>query len=62
MFETRAVTVNVPGTAAPIELSFPNAAGARTGRLLPTGRPVDRIEGVDVTCIDAGFWGLERRH
>ncbi|WP_456620301.1 4-oxalomesaconate tautomerase [Bradyrhizobium sp. P5_C12] len=45
----------VPGTAAPIELSFPNAAGARTGRLLPTGRPVDRIEGIDVTCIDAAM-------
>lgn len=45
----------VPGTAAPIELSFPNAAGARTGRLLPTGRPVDRIDGIDVTCIDAAM-------
>lgn len=45
----------VPGTAAPIELSFPDAAGASTGRLLPTGRPVDRIEGIDVTCIDAAM-------
>ncbi|MBC9879004.1 4-oxalomesaconate tautomerase [Bradyrhizobium sp. INPA01-394B] len=45
----------VPGTAAPIELSFPDAAGARTGRLLPTGRPVDRIDGIDVTCIDAAM-------
>ncbi|MGX4769505.1 4-oxalomesaconate tautomerase [Bradyrhizobium guangdongense] len=45
----------VPGTAAPIELSFPNAAGARTGRLLPTGRPVDRIDGIDVSCIDAAM-------
>ena len=45
----------VPGTAAPVELSFPNAAGARTGRLLPTGWPVDRIEGIDVTCIDAAM-------
>lgn len=43
----------VPGTAAPIELSFPDAAGACTGRLLPTGRPIDRIEGIDVSCIDA---------
>lgn len=42
----------VPGTAAPIRLSFLDAAGAKTGRLLPTGRARDRIAGVDVTCID----------
>ena len=42
----------VPGTAAPIRLSFLDAAGAKTGRLLPTGRVRDRILGIDVTCID----------
>jgi 2-methylaconitate cis-trans-isomerase PrpF len=52
-YEGEAQIDGVPGTAAAIELSFPNAAGARTGRLLPTGRPVDRIGGLDVTCIDA---------
>ena len=35
----------VPGTAAPIRLSFLDAAGAKTGRLLPTGRARDRILG-----------------
>ncbi|MBR0723157.1 4-oxalomesaconate tautomerase [Bradyrhizobium manausense] len=54
-YEGEARIDGVPGTAAPIELSFPNAAGARTGRLLPTGRPVDRIDGIDVTCIDAAM-------
>ena len=54
-YEGEARIDGVPGTAAPIELSFPNAAGARTGHLLPTGRPVDRIEGIDVTCIDAAM-------
>jgi 2-methylaconitate cis-trans-isomerase PrpF len=42
----------VPGTAAPILLSFLDAAGSKTGRLLPTGAVRDRIMGVDVTCID----------
>src|SRR5438270_11512064 len=31
----------VPGTAAAIHLAFLNAAGSKTGKLLPTGNPVD---------------------
>jgi len=42
----------VPGTAAPIRLSFLDAAGGKTGRLLPTGKVRDRIRGVEATCID----------
>jgi 2-methylaconitate cis-trans-isomerase PrpF len=42
----------VPGTAAPIRLSFLDAAGAKTGRLLPTGQARDRIGGVEASCID----------
>ena len=42
----------VSGTAAPIRLSFLDAAGAKTGRLLPTGQVRDRIAGVEVSCID----------
>ena len=37
----------------PIHLAFLNAAGAKTGKLLPTARPMDHIGGLDVTCIDA---------
>lgn len=33
----------VPGTGAPIELDFRETAGGATGRLLPTGRPRDRL-------------------
>ncbi len=43
----------VAGTAAPIRLEFLAPGGAKTGRLLPTGQPVDMIEGVVVSCIDA---------
>jgi 2-methylaconitate cis-trans-isomerase PrpF len=42
----------VPGSAAPIKLTFLDAAGAKTGRLLPTGQVRDCFDGVEVTCID----------
>ncbi|CAG8999665.1 MAG: Putative isomerase YbhH [Candidatus Celerinatantimonas neptuna] len=42
----------VPGTAAPISVTFLNAAGCKTGKLLPTDHAIDQINGVDVTCID----------
>ncbi|MCA2371326.1 4-oxalomesaconate tautomerase [Agrobacterium genomosp. 3 str. CIP 111-78] len=45
----------VPGLAAPIALTFVDAAGAKTGRLLPTGNPLDTIDGVDVTAIDCAI-------
>ncbi len=43
----------VPGTASPILMSFLNAAGAKTGKLLPTGQAMDVIDGVPVSCVDA---------
>ena len=45
----------VPGTAAPIPLSFSDTAGSTCGSLLPTGRVVDVVDGVEVTCIDNGM-------
>lgn len=45
----------VPGSGAPIRLSFRSPMGAKTGRLLPTGTAADRIGGVEVTCIDAAM-------
>ncbi|WP_062013764.1 4-oxalomesaconate tautomerase [Aureimonas sp. AU4] len=45
----------VPGQAAPIALTFLDAAGAKTGKLLPTGHPLDVIEGVEATCIDCAI-------
>ncbi len=42
----------VPEPAAPIPLTFLDAVGAMTGRLLPTGNLVDTIDGIDVTCVD----------
>jgi 4-oxalomesaconate tautomerase len=45
----------VPGTAAPIPLSFADTAGSTCGSLLPTGHAVDVIDDVPVTCIDNGM-------
>jgi len=45
----------VPGTAAPIPLAFRDTAGSSCGALLPTGKGVDRIDGIEVTLIDNGM-------
>ena len=45
----------VPGTAAPIHLAFLNAAGAKTGKLFPTGSARDIIGGVEMSCVDAAM-------
>lgn len=42
----------VPGSSAPIGLTFLDPAGTRTGTLLPTGNARDSVCGVVVTCID----------
>ncbi len=43
----------VPGAAAPILLTFLDAAGAKTGSLFPSGSAIDMIDGVACTLIDA---------
>ena len=43
----------VPGTGARIALDFVDPGGAVTGRLLPTGRTRDVIDGVDASLVDA---------
>lgn len=46
----------VPGTGSPIYLSFTNAEGAVTGKLFPTGKPIDKIQTsngtVNISIID----------
>jgi len=48
----------VAGQSAPIRLEFLEPGGAKTGRLLPTGRPCDELEvaglgRIAVSCVDA---------
>jgi 2-methylaconitate cis-trans-isomerase PrpF len=49
----------VPGTGARIALDFSDTAGAITGKLLPTGNPIDTLDvpgvgPIDVSIVDAG--------
>lgn len=46
---------SVPGTAAPIAIDFMDTAGSVCESMLPTGNVRDRVEGIDVTCIDNGM-------
>src|SRR5204862_1579436 len=43
----------VAGRGARIALDFLDPGGAGTGRLLPTGRTVDTIDGVATSLVDA---------
>lgn len=45
----------VPGRSAPIAITFEDSDGSSCGALLPTGREVDRVEGLEVTLIDNGM-------
>lgn len=45
----------VPGTAAPVPITFQDTAGSSCGKLLPTGNEVDTVKGVKVTMIDNGM-------
>ena len=45
----------IPGTAAPIALAFRDTAGSSCGALLPTGKGINKINGVRCTLIDNGM-------
>ena len=45
----------VPGTAAGISIDFLDVAGSSCGAMFPTGNVLDRIDGIEVTCIDNGM-------
>ena len=51
-YEGNAAIDGVPGTAAPVGINFKSAVGAVTGKMLPTGRPLDVIDGVAASCVD----------
>ena len=51
-YEGNTSIAGVPGSVAPIALTFLNACGAKTGKLLPTGNKIDIFDGIEVTCLD----------
>ena len=38
-----------------MKINFKSAIGSVTGKLLPTGKPLDVIDGVEVSCIDVAM-------
>lgn len=51
-YEGDTAIAGVPGTAAPVRLTFLDAAGSKTGKLLPTGALRDKVHGIPVTHFD----------
>jgi hypothetical protein len=47
-----AIIPGVDGAWPGVDLFLNEPVGAKTGKLLPTGNAVDRIEGVEVSCAD----------
>ena len=54
-YEGDAQIDGVPGTSAPIVCNYLDVAGSATGSLLPTGRVLDVVDGIEITCIDNGM-------
>lgn len=59
-YEGEACIDGVPGTSAPIEISFLDTAGSVCGQLLPTGHAMDEFDvaglgRIEATCIDNGM-------
>jgi 4-oxalomesaconate tautomerase len=54
-YEGDASISGVPGKAAPIAIDFLHTAGSACGVMLPTGSVLDRLAGIEVTCIDNGM-------
>ena len=54
-YEGTAAIDGVRGTAAPVGINFAATIGSVTKKLLPTGRPLDVIDGVEVSCVDVAM-------
>jgi 4-oxalomesaconate tautomerase len=54
-YEGDAAIDGVPGTAAPVKINFKGGIGSVTGKLLPTGKPLDVVDGIEVSCVDVAM-------
>ena len=54
-YDGGAAIAGVPGTAAPVALSFMGVVGSSTGAFLPTGNLRDTFDGIEVTCMDVAM-------
>ncbi|MYI70670.1 MAG: 4-oxalomesaconate tautomerase [Boseongicola sp. SB0673_bin_14] len=55
LYDGDAAIDGVPGTASPVELQFMDTVGGAAGSMFPTRSRSDRIDGVDVTCMDVAM-------
>ena len=54
-YDGQATIDGVPGTSAPIALLFMDVTGGATGTMFPTGNRIDKINGIEVTCMDVAM-------
>lgn len=54
-YDGDAAIAGVPGTAAPVKLNFMDIVGSKTGAMLPTGKAIDVIDGIEATLIDVAM-------
>ncbi len=54
-YEGDAAIDGVAGTAAPVKINFKSAIGSVTKKMLPTGKPLDVIDGIEVSCVDVAM-------
>ncbi len=54
-YEGAAAIDGVRGTAAPVGINFAATIGSVTKQLLPTGKPLDIIDGIEVSCVDVAM-------
>jgi 2-methylaconitate cis-trans-isomerase PrpF len=54
-YEGTASIDGVPGTSAPVGLSFLDVVGSSCGAFLPTGKPKEEIDGIEVTLMDVAM-------
>lgn len=54
-YEGTAMIDGVPGSSAPIALQFMETVGGVTGAFLPTGKLIDEVDGIAVTCMDVAM-------
>jgi len=41
-----------PGSGSPIKITFLDVGGSKSGKILPTGNPIDIIDGIAVSCVE----------
>ncbi len=54
-YEGAAAIDGVRGTAAPVGINFAATIGSVTKQLLPTGKPLDIIDSIEVSCVDVAM-------